>query len=365
MYGDGVVGLEEKITVECTAMVKMLEEKKQEEVNVCAMMEHSVSNVICNVLFGNRYEPSDPEFATVTKFNHFIFNLPFRTDLAIVCPWTQRFYHSTDFQNYLDGLDMRDKYISKRLQEHEDTLDTQRIRDVCDSLLKSLREESDERWKEIGSKSDVKNNLVVTLADMFVAGFETVATNLTWGILYLLHHPQIQEELFEEIARVLGKGSTPTLKDRAELPLCRAFINETLRLASAAPIVLHKSTQDSSVDGKPIPMGTQLMFNIYSANHDQREWKDPEEFNHRRWLDADGKCVSALNKSFFPFGAGKRSCLGEQMAMSELFLFLTTLVAKFQIQPNEVEGFPIYDVGFVGFTYASNPYTAKFVPRRE
>jgi cytochrome P450 len=50
---------------------------------------------------------------------------------------------------------------------------------------------------------------------LFVAGGETASSNLTWGILFLASHPEVQDKVHEEIDRVLGKGRRlPSVADR-------------------------------------------------------------------------------------------------------------------------------------------------------
>ena len=52
------------------------------------------------------------------------------------------------------------------------------------------------------------------MGDLFVAGGETTATTLRWGILLLAHYPEIQIKLQNEIDSVLGRERRPTLGDR-------------------------------------------------------------------------------------------------------------------------------------------------------
>ena len=57
------------------------------------------------------------------------------------------------------------------------------------------------------------DHIEMILFDVFVAGAETTATTIRWLIVYLLHWPEIQEELYEEITRECGPNRYPELID--------------------------------------------------------------------------------------------------------------------------------------------------------
>jgi len=57
-------------------------------------------------------------------------------------------------------------------------------------------------------------NLHITLLDMFTAGSETTSNVLTWGLLYLTAHQEVQETLYKEIIKIVGAERSPQLSDR-------------------------------------------------------------------------------------------------------------------------------------------------------
>ena len=57
-------------------------------------------------------------------------------------------------------------------------------------------------------------------------------------------------------------------------------------------------------------------------------WGDGEVFRPQRFLDEAGKVTK--DEHFIPFSVGKRQCLGETLAKTELFLFFTALVQQYR-----------------------------------
>jgi len=45
--------------------------------------------------------------------------------------------------------------------------------------------------------------LISSFTDLFIAGMETTSTTLLWTFLYLLHHPDIKEKVYQEIDQVV------------------------------------------------------------------------------------------------------------------------------------------------------------------
>lgn len=160
--------------------------------------------------------------------------------------------------------------------------------------------------------------------------------------MYLLHWPEYQDLIYNEIIQTVGKDSYPTLADHVSLPIVQAAIQVALRLATITPMGLpHKTTCDVTVCKKyHIPKGTHVMINAWNIHHSNEYWTNPKEYNPLRWLDDEGKYVTGVHKSFLPFSAGRRVCLGEQLAKTELFLIFSRFMRDFKIFPNTDEAFP-------------------------
>ena len=76
-----------------------------------------------------------------------------------------------------------------------------------------------------------------------------------------------------------------------------------------------------------IPANTMInpiMAEVLKGDH----WPEGKEFRPERFLDNKGDVVKDAH--FIPFSVGKRQCLGETLAKTELFLFFTALVQQFR-----------------------------------
>ena len=87
-------------------------------------------------------------------------------------------------------------------------------------------------------------------------------------------------------------------------------------------------TQDVKVKDLVIPANTMInpiMAEVLKGDH----WPEGKEFRPERFLDNKGDVVKDAH--FIPFSVGKRQCLGETLAKTELFLFFTALVQQFRL----------------------------------
>ena len=56
--------------------------------------------------------------------------------------------------------------------------------------------------------------LPAVMHDFFAAGKDTTSNALNWAVLYLVHYPDVQIKLYEEVERIVGKSISSTLHDR-------------------------------------------------------------------------------------------------------------------------------------------------------
>jgi len=247
--------------------------------------------------------------------------------------------------------ELRDAFMQS-IEEHENTFDELEPRDLIDNYLIEIKN---------GRPGFTKEQLVISIVDLFAAGSETSSTTLRWAVLYLILNQEVQEKCQKELD-LLG-SKTPSLSDMDSLLYCQATILETLRLSCTAPgTLLHKALTDVEVAGYKIPKGTMLAGNFMSTHLDPKLWSEPLKFKPERFLDKEGTILKEM-PNFFPFSVGKRVCLGEGLARVELFLFFTILVKNCHFGPGEDHPCPDGSNYKLGITKIPEEYYCKVTDR--
>lgn len=86
-------------------------------------------------------------------------------------------------------------------------------------------------------------------------------------------------------------------------------------------------------------------------------FENPLEFRPERWL-ADNPDLPRLNKYYIPFSRGSRMCIGINLAYAELYLVLSSLFRRFDMELFETSferDVHMVRDGFVGETVPESP----------
>ncbi|XP_069510660.1 cytochrome P450 2B15-like isoform X2 [Ambystoma mexicanum] len=348
-FGMGKRSIEERVTEEARFLVEFFKSKKER-------ITAAVSNVICSIVFGDRFNTEDEIFLTLLRMvNENIAFLGKRGfQMYNTFPGLMKWLpgeHNKIFENgrnlkvFLDGL----------IENHIASRDPNCPRDFIDSFLNKMDGEA----KNLNSHFTLES-LVCTTFNLFIAGTETTASTIRWAVTFALEYPDMQEKMQKEIDEVLGSQRCPSMEDRLQMPYTEAFLSEVQRFGSIIPNGLpHEALHDIKFKGYIIPKGTQVITFLHSSLTDKRYWDDPKLFNPDRFLDENGKFKK--NDAFIPFGAGKRSCIGESLARKEIFIFFVTMLQNFSLNVPEGESGKIELAG--GGTRAPKPFTVCALDR--
>ena len=207
----------------------------------------------------------------------------------------------------------------------------------------------------------ITNDMTCDLSlDMLIAGTDTSAQTVNWFLLLIANRPDIQAKVHEELDRVIGRDSLPTVEDRTRLPYTFACLAESMRYRTIGPLGLpHKASEDTEIGGYLIPAGTQVLGNIYSIHHDPRYWDSPHEFIPERFLpQPDGSMSAALTSpAYVPFGTGHRRCPGRRLAETTVWLHITRMLHRLRLETPG--GSPLSEDEVFGLAISPKPYSLR------
>ncbi|XP_036590336.1 cytochrome P450 2C23-like [Trichosurus vulpecula] len=334
-FGMGKRSIEERVQEEAQCLVEEFRKTKGQATDPTFILSCAPCNVICSILFHDRFNYNDK------KFLH-LMNLIKENIQRFNSPWTQLYNLLPPFRVYLPGIYKRlsrnveaiQHFILEKVKEHQKILDPNNPQDYIDCYLSKMQQEKDNPHSEFDLE-----NLLATGTNLFVAGTETTSSTLRYGLLLILKHPEVQAKIHEEIDRVIGHNRVPSIKDRQDMPYMNAVVHEVQRFIDLVPLNLpHAVNQDIQFQQYFLPKGTTIFPLLSPVLYDSKEFPNPDQFDPQHFLDQNGN----FKKSdyFMPFSTGKRSCLGEGLAMMELFLFFTTILQNFTLKsvgdPNEI-----------------------------
>jgi len=173
--------------------------------------------------------------------------------------------------------------------------------------------------------------------NMFLGGYETSSNALTFIAALMARHPQVQNEIVDEVHKIAG--SAPLAFEHLNaLRLTEAVAKEALRLYPPVfALPGHVVKTDIELGGYDFVAGQRINVCPYATHRDPRWFADPHEFRPRRWLD--GSTDDLPGAAWIPFGGGPRSCYGQNFAMAEIILTLAMMVRRFEfsIPPEQSE----------------------------
>ena len=182
---------------------------------------------------------------------------------------------------------------------------SQKLHDYLIEVIDERRKESRDDMISVLAHSELdgtrldNEQICAFLRLLLPAGAETTyrsSSNLLFG---LLSHP-------DQLDAVRN--------DRSLLPQA---IEEGLRWEPPLTSIVRRTVEDTEVCGVAIPAGAAIMVCNASANHDEKRWENPEEFD-------------IFRKRFPPvaFGFGPHVCLGQHLARMETTVAVNALLDR-------------------------------------
>ena len=162
-------------------------------------------------------------------------------------------------------------------------------------------------WMQSSIRQYIKNPEIVThsylhsmMMAILVAAHETTANASANAFRLLLSQPDIWQEIVEN----------PALIPNA--------IEECLRHSGPIAGWRRMATADTEIGGVKVPKGAKLLIAVASANHDERQFENPDVMDLYRNNSTDH-----LN-----FGYGSHQCMGKNIGRMEMRIFLDELTRR-------------------------------------
>ncbi|XP_054167753.1 cytochrome P450 2C31-like [Oppia nitens] len=334
--GFGKTSMEDHIIDEINHLSELIDKTLDTETNTRELFGISVSNNVSSFIFGRRLDYLDnnkkvidelvkpnPSLSLTSAFAQFPAVSRFVVNkLSFLLPQS-----NNDLQKLFDNIC---NIMKNEIKSHEKTLDSNNFRDYMDAFITESQKNAND------SKTSFNNQMLVANSmNLYGAGTATTTQTLEWSLLVLATHPEVQLKIQKEIDDIIGRYEIPKYGYRNQMPYLQAFIYEVLRYRSIVPIDLPRSTsEDTIIGGHKIPKGTQILANFWAIDNDPKLWDNPQVFKPERFLKDNGTTFFRPDH-FIPFSYGKRSCPGEVLGLAEIFLYIVSLLQKYDIKPTK------------------------------
>ncbi|KAJ8503599.1 hypothetical protein ONZ45_g10716 [Pleurotus djamor] len=169
---------------------------------------------------------------------------------------------------------------------------------------------------------------------LLFAGHETTAQSINAVLGLLALHPDIQQEVYEQIKETIPDNLSPTFEYLQKLSKLEACFIEAARLFPAV-LMFSRETAEGAIlpiyDANGIlsqiavPAGTEVIVDNIGMLYNPRHFPEPDEFRPSRWYNSH-------DNEFAMFSVSSRTCIGKRFAITEATTFLTLLLRDWKLE---------------------------------
>ncbi|WP_158056605.1 cytochrome P450 [Halorussus halophilus] len=272
--------------------------------------------IMARTLFGFDIEDADGQFADTAR------TISERFNLSHVSTYLPPWIPTPRNRRYRSALKNLDTVIYDVIDSRRAEMREAEEEDSQEDLLSVLLAASDDPETDLTDET-----LRDEIATVILGGHDTAALAMTYTLIALSRHPAAEEKVREELDAVLG-DEDPTVPDLPALSRLDAAVKEAMRLYPPAYTLFREPNQQVEIDGYDVPKGAILTIPQWVVHRDERWFDAPEEFRPDRWSDEFEESLPEY--AYFPFGGGKRHCIGMRYGLMETKLVVATLLQRFE-----------------------------------
>ncbi len=161
---------------------------------------------------------------------------------------------------------------------------------------------------------------------LITAGHDTTAFLTTMATYLIARHPEVMDRLRDQAAA--GFSTAAELLER--VPLAKQVVEETLRLYPPIAVLHRTATRTLEVGDFEVEAGTILVLSPWTIHRDSRYFVDPMKFDPDRFSLQRRSQIP--RDAYFPFGGGRRICVGNHLAVLQATLIIALLAGRANIE---------------------------------
>lgn len=313
---------------EIRAMVKRVEEMRGRPVEIGVEIFTTTLNVITSMMWGGKMHSNEHGGGAMKEMKDFkaqisdlvsLLGKPNVSDFFPMIGWLdlQRVKRkSMDLNKKFDEL--FEGIISEKKVGINGGGETAQASDFLDVLL------------GLEKTALTRTNIKGILMDLLSASTDTSSSVMEFAMAEMMRNPSLLTKAQEELDVVVGEGATVEEHHVTKLPYLHAIMKETLRLHPTLPLLIqHSPNQVCTIGGYSVSKDSRVYINAWAIHRDPRTWDDPLEFLPERFLGEDGRSYTGADFNYIPFGAGRRMCVGIEMAEKMSLYMIASLLHSF------------------------------------
>ncbi len=239
------------------------------------------------------------------EYNTSLFPIP------LSCP----VHRNRRFHGHRETLD---RFIDGHIKSRQDNGQPDKP-DFLNVLMAATDPDSGERLPQQALMDETKT--------LFLAGFETTASAMSWALYLLASHPECAAKWQEEVDRVL-QGRLPQWDDLPKLSYIAQVLQETMRLYPPFYTLARQCVREDRIAGYTVPKFATILISVYGIHRDPVWGSDPEKFRPERFA----RKADVPRTAYIPFATGKHVCVGNDFSMTEMIATLAILGQRYRLK---------------------------------